>query len=148
MKQKWYDWVFSAAIIIMALGGLVVCNSGFVKADSTLVKTESVKQEILTVYNSSGRVTGQAEDNPGWHRVMDTITLDDDAAVIVTLNTSTADGAQDVSFQSQTSYGGYAWSISDGRTIFTITPIDGHSFWVASSDTTARHTVYYLVEGQ
>lgn len=106
------------------------------------------KQEILTVYNASGQVTGQSENNPGWHRVMDTVTLDDDAAVIVTLNTSTALGYQDVSFQSQTSYGGYAWSISDGRTIFTITPIDGHSFWVASSDTTARHTVYYLVEGQ
>ena len=126
---------------------LLVLGAGDSTKQETLT-VDATKQEILTIYNASGEVMGQAEDNPGWHRVMGTVTLDDDAAVVVTLNTSTADGNQDVSFQSQTSYGGYAWSICDARTNFTITPKSGHAFWVASSDTTARHTVYYIVEGQ
>lgn len=110
---------------------------------------QEAKEEILTVYDITGQPIFQSQDNPGWHRVMDSVTLSSGLAT-VTLNTSTANGGQDVSFISSFSYHGHAWALNLNYlgNAYTVWPRTDSKFQVRSSDANDSSTVYYLVEGQ
>lgn len=109
---------------------------------------QDAKNEILTVYGSDGRPLYQSQDSKGWHRVIGSVTLSSGEAT-VTLNTSTSDGRQNISFQSSTSYRGYVNTVVDADkvNIYSISQNSGTSFDVFSDDGSDNSTVYYIVEG-
>lgn len=109
---------------------------------------DDVEQRVKTVYNSTGRPANQSQDAKGLHYVADNVQLSS-GSVIVTLNSSTADGRQDISFISAFTYGGIAWN-PDTSIDFTyrVIPLTGLRFKIQSSDNGDTSWVYYRVEGE
>jgi hypothetical protein len=112
-------------------------------------KNTDTKREILTVYDTAGRVVNQAQDSKGWHRVSGTVKLV--AGVdTVTINTSKANGRQDSSFKSASTYYGRGQSsdIANRAKVYSILPLSGTRFVVVSSDDTDTATINFVVEGE
>ena len=80
-------------------------------------RAKVVEKKVKTVYDHNGRPINQGQDRKGWHRVGGSVTLSSGRA-IVTLNTSAAEGRQDVGFISDSTYAGTAWSLdtNNGKT--------------------------------
>lgn len=108
-----------------------------------------VKDEIVTIYDSDGRVEGQSQDNKGWHRIIGSVSLSGGEAT-VNLNTALTNGRQDVSFQDLFSYGGYCWTTTQSNKTneYRVYPVSGTQFKIISSDGSDTKTIRYLVEGQ
>ena len=115
---------------------------------SLLLASDQVEKRVKTVYDSNGRPVNQAMDAKGWHQVAGSVTLASGKATVA-LNTSTANGRQDVSFRSNKTYRGSAWSLDTSNTYtYRVYPLTGSSFLIRSSDTGDTATVYYRVEGE
>lgn len=112
-------------------------------------KVIDVKREILTVYDTTGRVINQLRDAKGWHKVSGTVTLVSGVDT-VNINTSKVNGRQDLSFTSTSTYSGRAWStnIANRAKVYTILPLSGTQFVVVSSDNTDTATINFVVEGE
>jgi len=126
-------------------------DTSFKDTVSTITPTVS-EQEILgkvrTVYDVEGRPINQSQEAKGYHRVAGKATLKNGVDT-VTINTSTADGRQDMSFLGDSTYSGMAWSLDAGNgNRYWIVPIGGNKFVVMSSDTTDNATVRFQVEGE
>ena len=106
------------------------------------------EKKIKTVYDINGRPVQQSESNKGWHRVSGSATLSSGKATI-SLNTSTANGKQDISFLADTTYFGSAWS-TDTTSVYRyrINPLSGTQFMIISDSSNDTSTVQFLVEGQ
>jgi len=103
--------------------------------------------EILTTYSPDGEPIHQSQDAKGWHRQFGAATLDNGRA-IVNLNSSPAEGKQDVSFMADSTYRGVAWSLDTTNTnIYWIIPLSGTQILVKSSDNADTATVRFLLEG-
>lgn len=102
--------------------------------------------KIKTVYSTSGRPVNQSEQAKGWHRVSDSVQLSA-GQTTVTLNTSTENGAYDVSFLNFGTYHGQAHS-SDTSKTYRVIPLTGSQFLIKSSDGSDTATVYFTVEGE
>lgn len=109
---------------------------------------KQIELKVKTVYSVDGRPVNQALDAKGYHRITDSVKLVAGRANI-TLNTSTSDGKQDVSFLSWSTYAGQAWSRDTLATnTYQIIQITGSRFVVKSSDSADTSTVYFRVEGE
>ena len=133
--------------------GIFILLEVFALFLSFVVKAQTpsqvVKGEIKTVYDvTTGRPVNQSQDAKGYHWGIGTVKLVTGRAS-VSINTSTADEAQDMSFISASTYRGSVWS-SDTSNAFTYTvrPIDGQQFLIVSSSGTDTSTVNYFVEGE
>lgn len=112
-------------------------------------KVIDVKREILTVYDTTGRVINQLRDAKGWHKISGTVTLTSGVDT-VNINISKVNGRQDLSFTSASTYSGRAWStdIANRAKGYTILPLSGTQFVVVSSDNTDTATINFVVEGE
>lgn len=133
----WMVWILPGALVLLAGPG----NDNF----QGLVKT---------VYDITGRPVNQSEDAKGFHRVADSVKLVAGSALI-TLNTSTADGKQDMSFIGPSTYNGFAWkSDSTANNRYEVIPLTSTIFKIKSRDSTGVFdatdvsTVYYRLEGE
>ena len=130
-------------------------GTGIIGADNIIPMTDSVQinksvnveQKTKTVYGVDGRPVNQSQYAKGFHRIHGTSTMVNGVDTI-TLNTSTANGDQDVSFIGDSTYFGMARSISVNGYTYTIVPISGKKFVVVSSDTTDTATVRFTLEGE
>ena len=107
-----------------------------------------VQKKIRTIYDSNGRPVNQGQDRKGWHQVAGSTKLSSGKAT-VTLNTSTTQGRQDISFLSSVTYRGIASSLDTTNTNrYWIVPLGGTSFRIKSSDGADTATVQWKVEGE
>ncbi len=108
-----------------------------------------MKREILTVYNSTGRVVNQYEDAKGFHRISGLAKLVAGVDTI-NLNTNVTNGLQDLSFRADSTYNGLAWSsvIGNRAKTYSILPVNGTQFIVISSDATDTATIRWQVAGE
>jgi len=114
----------------------------------TFAQDEQVEGKIKTIYGPDGRPINQSETAKGWHQVAGTVKLSYGWGS-VTLNTSTVDQKQDVSFLDSTSYRGLAWSLDTNNTnTYTVIPRSGTRFVVRSSVRSDTATINYRVEGE
>jgi len=110
--------------------------------------TGSLERGLTTAYDETGRPLFQSQDNRGWHRVIGTATMVSGRDTVA-LNTSFADGRQDISYHSGSSYGGFAWSTSESNTAtYRVIPLSGKSVLILSSSGSDTATVKFLIEGQ
>lgn len=135
--------VVLTALIMMGVIGI---------GDSTKViekASEDAQRKTKTIYDVLGRAKNQGFDNKGLHRITGSCTLTNGVDT-VTLNSSPADGKNDVTFLSDTTYSGRVWStnIDNRANRYYIIPISGKQFIVVSSDAADTATVRYIVEGE
>ena len=137
-------------LLLLMLGASFVIGE-----DSTKVKikleTDAEKRilgKVKTIYTVKGRPTQRSQFGKGWHQIADSWKLVAGRA-IVSLNTSTSQNRQDVSFLSKETYRGTAFSLDtlNSRT-YKIIPLSGAQFLIMSSDSTDTATVNFLVEGE
>lgn len=108
---------------------------------------QDIERNVKTAYDAKGRPAFQSENNRGYHTILDQTTLSNGRDT-VNLNTSVADGRQDISFYSKDSFSGVAWSTTEADTnTYRVIPLSGASFIILSSDTAYAGTVNYKVEG-
>lgn len=111
-------------------------------------RSKLVEKKIKTTYDEYGRPVNQGQDRKGQHRVTGSTNLSSGKATI-SVNTSTAEGKQDVSFLSSATYRGVAWSLDTTNTNrYWVVPLTGKTFMVKSSDTTDTVTVHWKLEGE
>lgn len=110
-------------------------------------RIDQLRLEILTTYDTSGRVFAPSQNSKGWHRTIGTVKLVDGEAV-VTLNVSPQSGKQDINFMGDSTYRGHAWSLdtSNGQT-YRVYPQSGGQCLIKSADPTDTATVNFLLEG-
>lgn len=107
-----------------------------------------VEKKIRTGYDENGRPVNQGQDRKGWHRVTGSAKLSSGKAT-VTINTSTAQGRQDVAFLSRSTYWGTSWSLDTTNTNrYWVVPLTGKTLMVKSSDGADTATVQWKVEGE
>lgn len=107
-----------------------------------------VERRVTTAYDIYGRPVDQSQYNKGLHTVMGVTTLASGVDTL-SLNTSVAEGRQDISFQSETTYHGTAWSLDATNTnTYRVIPLSGHRFVVKSSSGVDTATVRFFLEGQ
>ena len=118
---------------------------------AVVVGQDNTKKEILTRYLISGRVANQAQDAKGMHEVLGSVTLSSSTAT-VTLNTSTAEGKQDISFRDSTTYTGQVFSMNPNDTaIYRVVAVSGKQFTIKvlrASDWSNTATVKYVLRGE
>lgn len=104
--------------------------------------------KIKTIYTMKGRPTQQRQASKGWHQVADSVKMVAGRAKVL-LNTSTAQGRQDVSFISKVTYRGMAFNLDTlSTTTYKLTPLSGTKFLIKSSSIADISLVYFLVEGE
>lgn len=134
--------VFMAAVITTSF------VAGEIEDTTKVDQSEVVEKKIRTIYGGDGRPVNQGQDRKGWHQVTGSIILLRGNAVY-TMNTSTALGRQDVSFLSESTYWGVAWSLDTTNTNrYWVVPLTGTTFMVKSSDGADTATVQWKVEGE
>ncbi len=106
-------------------------------------------RQIKTRYNINGRAVNQKQITAGRHIVVGLCTLSSGVDT-VTLNTSAADGKQNVSFIDSSTYSGRAWSsdITLRSNVYSILPLSATKFVVVSSQTDDSAIVRFNVEGE
>jgi hypothetical protein len=108
----------------------------------------AIEGRLKTLYGIDGRPISQGQDAKGYHRVQGTAKLTAGVDTI-DLNTSTADGRENVGFVGQSNYHGSAWSLSSANTAsYRLIPISGSRFVITSSSATDTATVQFQVEGE
>lgn len=134
-------WVISAAAAEKA-------DSGKVEVETTSVDEKRILGKVKTIYTTQGRPTFQHRAAKGWHQVADAVKLVGGRAT-VSLNTSTGQGRQDVSFFDKTSYRGLAYNL-DTLNSFTyqLIPLSGTQFLIKSSSATDTATVNFIADGE
>lgn len=110
---------------------------------------KDIEGKVKTVYGTDGRPINQSENSKGYHRVSGSCKLKGTGVDTVSLNSSIADGRQDITFIGQSTYFGQAWSLSsaNGNT-YRVIPIGGNKFEIRSSSSTDTNTVNFQVEGE
>ena len=149
--NEWVKKTVCKLFIILTL----ICFDAVVLNSAIAENTVDVVQGLVkTVYDITGRPVNQSEDAKGFHRVADSVTLTAGSAQI-TLNTSTADGKQDVSFIGSSTYNGSAWTTdSTSNNTYKVYPLTSYIFKIKSYDSTGSFdatdvsTVYYRLEGE
>lgn len=148
---KGFVFVFLASLLLLFIGTVDDnAHSANAKDDNKSIarQVEIVKGQIKTNYDITGRPVNQAEDAKGRHRVLGSATLVNGVDTI-SLNTSTQNGRQDVSFIDNSTYFGQAWIVGgNGGKTYEIRAIAGNKFVIVSSDTTDTNTVNFQVEGE
>jgi len=133
----------SSVILLM----IVLAGWGSLSGQS-VDKSKQVELKIKTTYDENGRPVNRGQSRKGWHRVSGSMVLTD-GETIVTVNTSTGLGRQDVSFIDSTTYTGVAWSLDTTNTNrYWIIPLSGKSFRIKSSNGADVSTVSWKVEGE
>ncbi len=118
------------------------------KAEVKKADLLTVKRQVKTRYDIFGRVVNQVQNAKGLHSITGSCKL---VAGIdtISLNTSTANNKQDISFLNQTSYSGRSWSLSASNTNrYWIVPLSSTKFIVKSSDGADTATVRFEVRGE
>ena len=129
---------------------LAFCYSvgGKIAITKEVDQVKIAERKIKTNYDENGRPINQGQGQKGQHRIVGSTTLSGGKATI-TVNTSTAQGRQDVGFLSSTTYRGHAWSLDTTNTNrYWIVPLSGKIFMVKSSDGADSATVQWKVEGE
>ena len=122
------------------------------EAEMKLVKLQKQldrsQSQAKTRYDATtGRPVGQKVDAKGWHPAEGSVDLSGGSAV-VTINTSIENDAQDMSFTGDSTYSGVAWGLdSSSTTNYFVVPLNGHQFYIRSSDTNDSSTIRYRLEG-
>jgi len=112
------------------------------------VDEKKILGKVKTIYTIQGRPTFQHRAAKGWHQVADAVKLVAGRAT-VTLNTSTAEGRQDISFFDKTSYRGLAFSLDTLNTFtYSVIPLNGKQFMIKSTNETDTATVNFVVDGE
>ena len=137
-----------ALLIFLALPLSAAIDSVKVDLNLETAQEKRILGKIRTIYTTQGRPTQNTPSAKGWHQISDSQKLTAGKAR-VTVNTSTANGRQDVSFLSKTSYRGTAFSLDtlNGKS-YRLIPLSGTEFVIISSDSTDTSTVLFLVEGE
>lgn len=120
------------------------------KDEKTAKKSDIVllKRQIKTQYDIYGRPVNQAQNAKGHHMVVGSTKLVSGVDTL-TLNTSTTDGKQDISYMADSTYSGRAWSLSASNSNrYWIVPLSGTQFIVKSSSGTDTATVRFILEGE
>jgi hypothetical protein len=134
-------WVISAT-------GAEKADSGKVTVETKSVDEKRILGKVKTIYTVQGRPTQQRRAAKGWHQVADAVKLAGGRAMI-SLNTSTIQGRQDVSFIDKTTYRGQAFSLDTlNNFIYQLIPLSGKQFLIKSSSATDTATVNFLAEGE
>lgn len=125
---------FAALLLFLCL-----CSIIFAGEDEKRVKTH---------YDIFGNPVNQSIDSKGWHTVVGVVKLVAGQST-VTLNTSTSEGRQDISFIADSTYRGMAWSL-DVTNIrsYRVYPTSGKQFIIKSDSTGDTSTVRFRVEGE
>lgn len=110
-------------------------------------KIQEVEGRVKTVYGIDGRPVNQSQNAKGFHQIQGSAKLVNGVDT-VDLNTSTANGGQDISFLGDSTYFGMARAVVVNGHTYTIVPISGKRFIVVSSDTTDTATVRFKLEGE
>lgn len=130
--------------VVSLLGIALLCSLVLAQDEK-----QNVEGKVKTRYDINGNPINQGLNAKGLHRVVGSTKLVSGLSLI-TLNTSTANGQQDVSFTDSTTYGGKAWSaaLANRAKRYSILPVSGKQFYVVSSDNTDTVTVRFEVEGE
>lgn len=136
-------------IIGIVLCVAICCPIAAQIEDTTKVdQSKVVEKKIRTIYGGDGRPMNQGQDRKGWHQVTGSVDLLRGNG-IYTLNISNALGKQDVSFLSDSTYWGFAWSLDTTNTNrYWVVPLTGKTFMVKSSNGSDTATVHWKVEGE
>lgn len=119
-----------------------------IKTEKATVNEDEIIGKIKTVYDVGGRPVNQSVQSRGYHRVTDKAVLKNGIDTIE-INTSTADGRQNIGFIGDSTYSGRAWSLNPGnQNHYWLVPIGGNKFIIMSSDSTDNSTVRFQVEGE
>ncbi len=122
---------------------LIISPSIFAQSDA------DTEGRVKTVYGIDGRPLNQSEDAKGSHILTGSVKLSSGSSAILNLNTSTANGAQDISFISSATYSGTAWSLDTSNTFsYKVYPLSGVNFIIKSSDGSDTATVQFRLEGE
>ena len=109
--------------------------------------TDTTEAKVKTVYEASGRPVDQSQTSKGFHTLRMSLKLSGGRGQIL-LNTSTANGKQDVSFKDRYSFKGQvAISDTSNTKTYKVVPISGAKIYVLSSDITDTSTVTVWLEG-
>jgi hypothetical protein len=141
--------MFQVMLDCLLIAALLLCIVEAKIAPTTEVdQAKTVEGKIRTIYDINGRPINQGQDRKGWHKIAGSTKLSSGKATL-TLNTSTAQGRQDVSFLSSATFRGTAWSMDTTNTNrYWIVPLSGKTFMVKSSDGADTATVQWKVEGE
>lgn len=158
MKQKTFEKWLVGAIVVACIAAIIFLATAKAQSpllpDSVGLRTpvpenkRKILGEIKTVFDANGRPINQSQSAKGFHRVSGTIKLSRGRALI-TLNTRTIDGRQDVSFISSLTYKGVV-TITDtvNNKTYRVYPQNGRQAIIMSSDTSDTATVGYTLEGE
>lgn len=107
-----------------------------------------IEGRVKTQYDANGRPVNQSEEAKGLHYVTGSATLSSGRATI-NINTSIADGKQDVSFISASTYRGSAWSTDTSNVnVYKVVPLKGTQCLIMSDSTSDNSTVYFRLVGE
>ena len=139
--------MFKRIILILAFLFLLLFISMIISTQNADGQNET-EQRVKAVYGIDGRPINQTGETKGFHRVSASVKLVDGLATI-TLNTSTTDGQQNVSFISEDTYRGQVWvSDTSNTNTYGVYPQSGTQFIILSSSATDTVIVNYWVEGE
>jgi|GEM_PF-6074878 len=127
---------------------LAICLIGYAVAQSPVDSTKEIEGKVKTVFGIDGRPVNQGQEQKGFHRVSGETTLAAGRDTVI-LNSSVADGRNDVTFIGLKTYTGRAWSLSASNTAtYRLVPLAGNKFEIISTDSSDTATVQYVVEGE
>lgn len=133
--------IIPALLILYAIGWAVDTT----KQAAPVSETE---RRVKTRYDVFGRPVNQSQTAKGYHQVVGTAKLVSGGTTI-NLNTSTANGKQDVSFISKNTFRGTAYSLDTANTkTYRVIPLSATHAIIRSSDGADTSTVHYVLEGE
>jgi hypothetical protein len=110
---------------------------------------DQAEKKVKTTYGADGRPINQSQYAKGWHRVFGEMKFSGNGVDTVELNTSINNGKQDVSFVSEKTFTGRAWSLDgDNGNSYRVRPIGGNKVEIISSDSTDTNSIQYILEGE
>ena len=140
MRQRYLTRTGVAVLIALLILFLLFC---YVSS-----RADNVEARVKTHYDTTGRAVNQSSDAKGLHYVTGTVKLSS-GQVAVSLNTSISQGRQDVSFISQNTYSGTAFSLDTANTnSYRVIPVSGVKFIIKSSSGSDTATVQFRLEGE
>jgi hypothetical protein len=145
MNRIIYSYPFLIFLIVLFVGCL--CLLGVqIAAQQDSVRTLEIEGRVKTVYGTDGRPVNQSQDAKGFHRVTGSVKLASGRAIL-SFNSSTENGKQDVSFISASTYIGKL-SVTDTTNSYTyyFYPLSGKQAMIKSSSGTDTTTVHFIVE--
>lgn len=120
----------------------------FVWAAATVDSHVETEGKIKTQYGADGRPINRGEGAKGHHWLVGDVKLVAGRAT-VTLNTSTVNGLQDVSFIADSTYSVGVWSLdTSNTTTYRGRPLSGSKFLITSSSGSDTATVRWKANGE